>query len=106
METNIQSSRNVELVTKKEMRLRKLINLIGAFIFGGSVLTSITNPIPSNEYKGFLLFIFGIAIIHYFLVNIYFLGRFWRKVFYLSLIFLSGFSIFMIFYLATHATAH
>ncbi|MRX56087.1 hypothetical protein GJU41_19190 [Bacillus idriensis] len=88
------------------MSLRKLLNVIGAFIFGGSALTSVSNPIPSNEYKGFLLFIFGSAIIYYFLVNIYFLGRFWRIVFYLSLIFLSSFSIFMIFYLAAYSTTH
>ncbi|TDL76208.1 hypothetical protein E2R53_20755 [Peribacillus frigoritolerans] len=88
------------------MSLRKLLNLIGGFIFGGSAFTSVTNPIPSNEYKEFLLFILGSAIIYYFLVNIYFLGGFRRKVFYLSLIFLAGFSIFMTFYLATHSMTH
>ncbi|MGG4488099.1 hypothetical protein [Metabacillus idriensis] len=106
MRTKMQRYRNIEIVTKKEMSLSKLLNVMGIFIFGGSALTSVTNPIPSNEYKGFLLFILGSAIIYYFLVNIYFQGGFWRKVFYLSLILLAGFSIFMIVYLAAHSTAH
>lgn len=107
METNIQTSHNVEIVTNKEVSLRKLLNIIGIFIFGGLALTNVTNPLPSNELtKEFLLFIVGSAIIYYFLVSIYFIGGFWRKVFYAILILLSGCSLFMVFYLVTNSIPH
>jgi hypothetical protein len=104
--TKIQTSQNVEIVTKEEKSLRKVLNVIGIFIFGGLAFTNVTNPIPSNQIKDFLLFISGSALIYYFLVNIYFLGRPWRKVFYASLIVLLGFSLFMVFYLTAHSMPH
>ncbi|TYR80914.1 YfhO family protein [Priestia megaterium] len=95
------------MVTKKEVSLKKLLNIIGIFIFCGLALTNVTNPLPSNELtKEFLLFIGGCAIIYYILVSIYFIGELWRKVFYSSLILLSCFSLFMVFYLATNSIPH
>jgi hypothetical protein len=50
LETNIQTSQNVEVEMKKEMSMKKLLNIIGIFIFGGLALTNLTNPLPSCDY--------------------------------------------------------
>ncbi|URM32641.1 hypothetical protein LLY41_20265 [Cytobacillus firmus] len=92
---------------KKEVSLKNLLYGIGLFIFGGMALTNVTTPLPSKEEtKEFLLFIFGCALIYYFLVSIYYIGEFWRKVFYASLILLCGLSLFMAIYLAMHSIPH
>ncbi|MFD1780823.1 hypothetical protein ACFSFW_19405 [Fredinandcohnia salidurans] len=107
METNVQTSQNVEIATSKEISMRKLLNIIGIFIFSGLALTNITSPLPSSDYtKEFLLFIGGIAIIYYLLVNTYFLGQIGRKIVFTILILLGCFSVFMAFYLATNSVAH
>lgn len=107
METNVQTSQNVEIVTKKEVSMRKLLNIIGIFIFAGLALTNVTTPLPSSEdTKEFLLFIVGSAIIYYFLVNIYFIGQIGRKIVFTILILLGCFSIFMAFYLGTNSVPH
>lgn len=107
METNVQTSQNVEIVTKKEMSMSKLSNIIGIFIFGGLALTNVTNPLYSSELtKEFLLFIGGSAIIYYFLVNIYFIGQIGRKIVFTILILIGCFSIFMAFYLGTNSVPH
>ncbi|WP_324829297.1 hypothetical protein [Qipengyuania zhejiangensis] len=96
-----------EILEKKEVSMRKLFNIIGIFIFGGLALTNVINPLPSSEQaKEFLIFITGSAIVYYILVSIYFFGGLWRKVFYASLILLSGVSLFMIFYLASNPIPH
>ncbi|PWW28891.1 hypothetical protein DFO73_105128 [Cytobacillus oceanisediminis] len=82
MVANVQTSQNVEIVPKKEVSLRKLLNIIGIFIFGGLALTNVTNPLPSNDLpKEFLLFITGNAIIYFFLVCIYFIGDYGERCF-------------------------
>ena len=91
-----QTSQNVEIVTQKERSLSKLFNVLGIFIFGGLALTILTTPL--YEIKNFLFFIFGSAFIYYILVNIYFIGGIWRKIFYTILILLIGFSFYMIYY--------
>lgn len=92
---------------KREVSLKNLLYGIGLFIFGGMALTNVTTPLPSKEEtKEFLLFIFGSALIYYFLVSIYYIGGLWRKVFYAILILLFLFSIFMVFYLITHSIPH
>ncbi|USK39517.1 hypothetical protein LIS77_03005 [Cytobacillus firmus] len=92
---------------KKEVSRKNLLYGIGLFIFGGMALTNVTTPLPSKEEtKEFLLFILGCALIYYLLVSIYYLGGFWRKVFYIMLILLCGVSISMAFYLATNSIAH
>jgi hypothetical protein len=107
LETNVQTSQNVEIVTKKEVSMRKLLNIIGIFIFCGLTLTNVTNLLPSSEYtKEFLLFIGGSAIIYYFLVNIYFIGQIGRKIVLTTLILLGCFSIYMALYLSTNSIPH
>lgn len=92
---------------KREVSLKNLLYGIGLFIFSGMALTNVTTPLPSKEEtKEFLLFIFGSALIYYFLVSIYYIGGFWRKVFYIMLILLCGISICMAFYLAANSIAH
>lgn len=92
---------------KREVSMKNLFYGIGLFIFGGLTLSNVTTPLPlKEETKGFLLFTFGSALIYYFLVSIYYIGGFWRKVFYTVLILLFLFSIFMVFYLITHSIPH
>ncbi|AYA78527.1 hypothetical protein DOE78_13765 [Bacillus sp. Y1] len=87
--------------------MRRLLNMIGIFIFGGLSLTNVTNPLPSSYFtKEFLLFIGGSAITYYLMVNIYFLGQIGRKLVFTMLILLGCFSMFMIFYLSTNSIPH
>ncbi|WP_079504652.1 hypothetical protein [Mesobacillus jeotgali] len=79
--------------------LKKVLNIIGLFIFGGLALTSITNPMPADDFKEYWVFIAGSAIIYYFLLNLYFIGAPWRKVFNAILIFLGIGSLVMVVYL-------
>ncbi|MDQ0859719.1 hypothetical protein [Bacillus sp. V2I10] len=122
METNIQTSKSVEPVIKKEVSLRTILNVLGIFIIGGLIFTIVTGPVSLNEkmefyineelkmdgkeLKEFMPFTFGSAVIYYFLVNIYFIGRLWRKVFFTTLILLTGLSLYMVFYLITNSTPH
>ncbi|MFP3845921.1 hypothetical protein [Priestia filamentosa] len=105
METKLQTNPSVEIKSKKESSLRKLLNIIGLLIFGGLGLTIITNPPHStNEIKEFLLFIVGSTFIYYVLVNLYFIGELWRKVVYAFLLIMGGISIFVVFYLSTSSS--
>lgn len=107
METNVQMSPKVEIVTKKEVSIRKLLNIIGIFIFAGLALSNVTTPLASSEdTKEFLLFIVGSAIIYYFLVIIYFKGQIGRKIVFTILILIGCFSIFMASYLWTNSVPH
>ncbi|MGM0878211.1 MAG: hypothetical protein ACQEWV_26750 [Bacillota bacterium] len=119
MEVNPQTSHNIEIVTKKEFSIRKVLNIYGAFTFLGLILSIFTVPISINgdmeffrnemepkKIKEFLLFTFGSAFIYYFLVNIYFKGQLWRKIFFATLIILLCFSLFMIYYLLTNSVPH
>lgn len=107
MESNVQTSQNTVIVAKKEASMRRLLNIIGIFIFGGLSLTNLTNPLPSNNYtKEFLFFIGGSAITYYLIVNIYFIGQIGRKIVFITLILLGFISMFMIFYLSTNSIPH
>ena len=107
METNVQTTQDVKIVTKKEISMRKLLNIIGIIIFCGLALSNVTNPLPSSDdTKEFLLFIGGSASIYYLLVNIYFIGQIGRKIVFTILIFLGCFSVFMTFYLANNPIPH
>ena len=104
METKIKNTQNAKTAMEDERNLRKVLNIIGLFIFGGMVLTSITKPMPADYFKEYLVFIAGSALVYYFLVNIYSLGQTWRKIFY-AIIFMIGVgSMFMVFYLLNHAS--
>ncbi|WP_232311277.1 hypothetical protein [Robertmurraya korlensis] len=107
METNVQTSQNAVIVANKESSMRRLLNIIGIFIFGGLALTNVTSPLPSSNYtKEFMLFIVGSAITYYLMVNIYFIGQLGRKLVFTMLILLGCFSMFMIFYLSTNPITH
>lgn len=107
MENNVQTFHSVEIVSRKEISTKKLLNILDVFIFGGLALTNVTNPLPSiEEMKEFLLCIAGIAIIYYFLVNIYVIGGLWRVFFYATLVLLSCFILFMAFYLSVNSIPH
>ncbi|PMC33918.1 hypothetical protein CJ195_26080 [Bacillus sp. UMB0899] len=87
--------------------MRKLLNIIGTFIFAGLAFSNVTTPLPSSEdTKEFLLFIVGSAIIYYFLVNIYFIRQIGRMIVFTILSLLGCFSIFMAFYLGTNSVPH
>lgn len=104
LETNVNTTKNVRTVRADDSSLKKILNIIGLFIFGGMALTSVTNPMPTDYMIEYLLFIAGSALIYYFLVNIYFLGQMWRKVFYAVIIVLGVGSLSMVFYLVNHSS--
>ncbi|MCR8848379.1 hypothetical protein NQ095_08195 [Rossellomorea sp. SC111] len=107
METNVQTSQYDQAVTKNEVSMGKLLNILGLFIFAGTALTNITTPLPSIEdTKQFLYCIVGSAFIYFLLVNIYFTGQIGRKVVLTTLFLLGCFSIFMAIYLATNPVSH
>lgn len=107
MQTNLQTSHKVEVVTNNVVSIRKLLNIIGIFIFSGLALTNVTNPLSSSEYtKEFLLFISGSAIIYYLLVNTYTVGQIGKKIVLIILILLGCFSIYMVFYVAANSIPH
>jgi hypothetical protein len=91
----------------EEVHMRKLLNILGLFIFAGTALTNITTPLPSANYtKQFMYFIVGSAFIYYLLVNIYFISHMGRKVVLITLFLLGCFSIFMAIYLVTNPASH
>lgn len=87
METNPQTSRKIEIVAKKGITLRTVINIYGVFAVLTLILSIFTTPISINEnmqfyynedlmmadkkIKEFLLFIFGSALVYFSLVNFY-----------------------------------
>lgn len=106
LEIDIQTSQSVKISTKKPFSLKKLFNLIGLFIFGGLALSTVTNPIHSNEAKDFFLFISGSAIVYYFLVNVYFIGAKGRRIFFTVITLIGCISLFMVIYLSMNSVPH
>lgn len=104
LNTKSQTTKNVEIVRRKEWSVRRLFNLLGIFIFGGYILAIAFNPV--NELNKFLLFIFVSAAIYYFLVNIFHNGQLWRKVFYSALLLVAGVSLCMVLYLLHNGIQH
>lgn len=100
----MQTTENVKTAKEVETELKKVLNIIGIFIFGGLALTSVTNPMPTDYMIEYLLFIAGSALIYYFLVNVYFLGQSWRKVFYGVIIVLGVGSLVMALLLLSQST--
>ncbi|RSD28397.1 hypothetical protein [Mesobacillus subterraneus] len=88
------------------MTLRKIFNIIGIFIFGGIALTNVTSPVPDKYFIGFVLFNVGSAILYFFLVNIYFIGGVWRKVFYAVLSLIAVTSLVIAVYLWATQVPH
>jgi hypothetical protein len=88
LEFNPQTSQNIEIVTKKEMTLRKVLNIYGVFTVLALILSIFSSCISINEnmnffyneelmlgakkIKEFLLFIFGSALIYFSTVNVYY----------------------------------
>jgi len=88
LEINEQTSRNFEIVIKKEMTLRTLLNIYGFFAVSALILSIFTTPISINKnmqlfynedlmmeakkIKEFLFFIFGSALVYFSLVNHYY----------------------------------
>ena len=104
METKMQTSQNVKIEREPEADFKKVLNIIGIFIFAGLALTSVTNHMPAKYLKEYLLFIGGSALIYYLLLNIYFIGEKWRKVFYGCLVGLGIGSLLMAIYLFIYST--
>jgi hypothetical protein len=100
----MQTKEDVKTAKEVETELKKVLNIIGIFIFGGLALTSVTNPPPADYLIEYLLFIAGSAFIYYFLVNVYFLGQSWRKVFYGVIIVLGVGSLAMALLLLSQST--
>jgi len=88
LEINEQTSGNVEIVTKKEITIRTVLNIYGFFAVLALILSIFTSPISINEnmqlfynkdlmmeakkIKEFLFFIFGSALVYFSLVNLHY----------------------------------
>ncbi|WP_060674889.1 hypothetical protein [Rossellomorea vietnamensis] len=123
MELNYKTSPNYQAVPRKQYTVRTVVlNIMGIVFFGGLLLQSVTLPISLNssgelshieeikmsasDFLEYALFTLGCGILYYFLVNIYFLGEKWRKVFFIIIALLGFFSIYMVFYLLLHPPSH
>ncbi len=122
MELNYKTSPNYKIVSKKQYTVRTVLNIMGIVIFGGLLLQSITIPISLNssgklfqieeikmsarEFLEYALFTLGCGMVYYFLVNSYFVGKKWRKIFFITITLLGFFSIYMVFYLVQHHPSH
>jgi hypothetical protein len=122
LELEYQKTPEFQPIAEKEYSLRTVLNIMGVVIFGGILLQSLTIPImlegnggfsqieeikmSTGEFVEFIWFTFGCGMIYYFLVNIYFIGGNWRRVFFVSITLLGFFSIFMVFYLLQHPLSH
>jgi hypothetical protein len=101
MEVNYQKSTHSETITKKELSVRTVLNVVGVIIFFGLLLTILTVPISMNEKLEFFrdeelemsskkineisIFTICVASIYFFLANIYFISGLMRKVFFITL---------------------
>ncbi|MFC4323100.1 hypothetical protein [Litchfieldia salsa] len=88
MEANTQTSRNIEIVQKKDLTIRTVLNIYGVFAVIVLILSIFTTNIFINEnmvfvynenlmmgkkkIKEFLSFIFGSAIVFFTCVNLYY----------------------------------
>lgn len=122
MQIQTQTSRNVEVVTKKKFNTKTVLNIYGILTVIALILSIFTNPISVNEnmqlfhneefilktyeIKEFLQFIFVSSLFFFFLVNIYAKGRVLRKVFYVTLVFVFGYSLFKAIYLIFNSAPH
>ncbi|WP_273122631.1 hypothetical protein ACNRWW_04625 [Metabacillus sp. HB246100] len=122
MQLQQELSKNVEIVTKREWNVKRVLTIYGLFTVFALVISIFTVPISISEnlqlfyneelllkfykIKEFLLFIFGSAFLFFFLVTIYAKGKRWNNVFYVTLILLFGFSLFMFSHLIFHSTPH
>jgi hypothetical protein len=122
VELNYKTSPNYKIVSTKQYTARTVLNIMGIVIFGGLLLQSITIPISLNssgelfqmeeikmsarEFLGYALFTLGCGMVYYFLVNSYFMGKKWRKIFFITITLLGFFSIYMVFYLVQHHPSH
>ncbi|WP_121662058.1 hypothetical protein [Metabacillus litoralis] len=122
MQIQQQTSNNVEIVTKKKLNTKRVLNLYGLFTVIALISSLFTIPISVNEnlqlfynkellletykVKEFLQFIFVSALFFFFLVNIYAKGKVWSKVFYVTLILLFGYSLVRAIYLVVYSMPH
>ncbi|WP_078544646.1 hypothetical protein [Litchfieldia alkalitelluris] len=88
MAINPQTSQNVEIVTKKEITIRTVLNIYGVFAVIGLILSIFTAPITLSEnmnlyfneeimmgektIKDFLVFIISSAVVYFSFVNLYY----------------------------------
>ncbi|WP_110112088.1 hypothetical protein [Bacillus sp. CGMCC 1.16541] len=106
METNIQTQQQVTVKTTKELSMGKLLHMIGLVVFGGLALSILTVPyyvegfqvkaveslqfggekMTAKKVKEFLGFIGGAAAIYFLLVNLYWMGKTGRVLFFVSLV--------------------
>ncbi|QFT89801.1 hypothetical protein FIU87_14150 [Bacillus sp. THAF10] len=107
MKSSFQTTQKEEVVTQKEVNIRKLLNIIGLFIFSGIALTYLTTSLPKTDCtKEYLYFLVGGAITYYVLLNIYHIGHTGRKVVLITLFLLGCFSIFMAYYSLNNPVSH
>ena len=88
LDVNPQSSHNIEIVTKKKISIRTVLNIYGAFTFIGLILSIFTVPITINgdmeffrnemepkKIKEFLFFNVSVTLVYFALVNFYYIRK-------------------------------
>ncbi|WP_019152554.1 hypothetical protein [Robertmurraya massiliosenegalensis] len=87
MQVNQQINQSIKIVTKKEITVRKVLNIYGCFLFIGMIVAIYTHPISMNEngefyldekivmsqakQVEFILFLLGCAVLYFFIVNLW-----------------------------------
>lgn len=86
MEIKHKTSQNIKIVTKKQVTVRKVLNIYGVLTIIAMILGSFTNPIYVNEelgfylnkkyilgpgeFKEFIIFLSGAAVVYFTFVNL------------------------------------
>ncbi|MBH9964912.1 hypothetical protein [[Bacillus] enclensis] len=121
MEFNYQTAPDYQPIPKKN-GTRRFMNSIGAVLFGGFLLQSLTVPFTirdngefarieeimmgAGKFMEFSLFTLVCAVIYYLLVNLYFIGEKGRRMSLIITAVLGVFSIVAAVYLIQHPLSH
>lgn len=104
MDAHSKSWSDTEADTPKEITVQKVLNLYGIFLFLGLILSIFTHGI--KDINGFLIFILISSVLYFFMLNLYFVSDFGRKVVFGMIGAIALFSLFMVFYLQINPAAH
>ncbi|MGE6415127.1 hypothetical protein ACQKDD_13250 [Planococcus kocurii] len=104
MDAHSKSRSDTEADIPKEITVQKVLNLYGIFLFLGLILSIFTHGI--EDINGFLIFILISSVLYFFMLNLYFVSGFGRKVVFGMIGAIALFSLFMVFYLQINPAAH
>lgn len=94
----MQSNSDAKTNSIKQIGIRSVMNLYGAFLFSGLLLSIYAHEI--KDVGGFLLFLLISSVLYFLLWNLYFKSERWKKMVFITLCFIALFSLFMVFFTA------